>query len=87
MVATVSVTTGFVVIVKSRKSLPPGTVTEAGTMAAGSLLDNATTAPAGSAGQLRKTVPVVLTPPLTESGSMNRSVGTIGSTVNVALTE
>lgn len=59
---------------------PDGTVTLAGTEAAGLLLINLTENPADAAGPVRVTVPVEANPPITEVGLTEtpaRAVGTI----------
>jgi len=58
--------TGVVVISKVAELLPAGTVTVAGTRAlAGLLLTRVTTTPVCGAGSFRRTVPVVVRPPIT----------------------
>ena len=66
---------------------PAGTVTEAGTIAAGLLLASVTTAPPDAAGPLSVTVfKVVCVPPKTEPGNKVTAEGTGGSMVKVAVT-
>ena len=60
--------TGVVVTVKFAVVLPAATVTLAGTVAEGLVLDNATVMPSIGAGVFRVTVPVEELPPVTEAG-------------------
>ena len=59
---------GFVVMVNDAEVAPAGTVTDAGTVADGSLLDNEITAPPAGAGPFNVTVPVELAPPVAVVG-------------------
>ena len=60
--------TVLVFIVKLADDAFAATVTELGTVAAELALDNTTTAPAKSAGPVKLTVPVEVSPPVTVEG-------------------
>jgi hypothetical protein len=79
--------TAEVPIVKAGDTVAPAaTVTEAGTVAAGLLLDSVTTAPAAGAAPLSVTVfPVTDVPPWTEAEDKVRADGLGGCTVRVAV--
>ena len=70
MVRKVSAVTGEVVMLKFTDDCPAGTVTVAGTWAAGSLELKVTTVPPVGAVPVRVTVPVELVPPVTELGEI-----------------
>jgi hypothetical protein len=84
-VAVVAAATGDVVAVKSTEVAPPGTVTDPGTVTAGSLLVRPTISPPVGAGVPRVTVPMTDVPPITLDGVTATPVTAGGSTVNVAL--
>jgi hypothetical protein len=83
--AVVWLATPPVVIVKVADVLPAGTVTLAGSVAAGLPLDRVTTAPPVGAGALSVTVPVELAPPITVIGFRVTEdiVAACGTTVSV----
>jgi hypothetical protein len=85
IVAVVAAATGDVVAVKSTEVAPPGTVTDPGTVTAGSLLVRPTISPPVGAGVPRVTVPVTDVPPITLEGATATPVMAGGLTVNVAL--
>jgi len=87
IVTGVELKTTEVVISKLTVLAPADTVTDAGTVAAGLLLFNATMAPPVGAGAVRVTVPVEPEPPMTVAGSTFtelRDAGT-GLTVRMAV--
>jgi hypothetical protein len=72
--------------VKVALLLPDATVTDAGTVAAGSLLLSAITAPPVGAGPSRVAVPVELLPPVTLVGFKLKELrATAGKIVNIAV--
>jgi hypothetical protein len=79
--------TAVVVITNPALVAPAGTVMEAGTEAAGSLLERATTVPPEGAGPFSWTVfmPVIWLPPATVVGYSVSEDNAIGSTVKVAV--
>jgi hypothetical protein len=79
--------TAVVVIVNEGETVPPAaTVTEAGTVALGSLLESVTTAPSDGAGPLRVKVLSVVDPPPTTDVGDNVTAETLGcKTVKVAV--
>jgi hypothetical protein len=81
--------TAEVPIVKAGDTVAPAaTVTEAGTVAAGLLLDSVTTAPPVGAGPLRVTVfAVTEIPPRTDTEDKVRADGLGGCTVRVLVVE
>jgi hypothetical protein len=85
MTADVWLATLVVVMVKVVDMLPAGTVTLAGTVAAGSPLESVTTAPPEGAEVLSVTVPVELAPPVTLVGfrATEEKTADGGSTVSV----
>jgi hypothetical protein len=68
IVAVADDVTAIVVTVKFAAVLPAATVTLAGTVAEGLLLNNTTVMPPAGAAAFRVTVPVEETPPITEAG-------------------
>ena len=86
MVTEVEVATALLVLRLKLALVPPaGTVTLAGTTAAGSLLESVTCAPPAGAGAFSVTVPVEGLPPVTLVG-LTVSEETIGGiTVSVAI--
>jgi hypothetical protein len=86
MVTGVEVATALLVLRLKLALVPPaGTVTLAGTTAAGSLLESVTCAPPAGAGAFSVTVPVEGLPPVTLVG-LRASDETIGGiTVSVAI--
>ena len=75
MVTAILVLTAMVVMVKAGDTVvPPATVTDAGTVALGSLLVRATTTPPAGAGPFKLTVPDVETPPRTDDGEQGDDV-------------
>jgi hypothetical protein len=68
IVTEVEVVTALVLAVNVALAAPAPTVTLAGTVAAGALLERLTMAPPLGAGPLRVTVPVEVEPPLTLVG-------------------
>src|SRR6266852_1721931 len=90
MVAEVDACTAEVPIEKVALLDPEGTVTVAGTVAAGLLLERLTTAPVPEAGPVSVTVPCELEPPTTEVGLSTRletasGGGTVSEVVRVPL--
>lgn len=85
MTADVWLATALVVTVNVVDVLPAGTVTLAGTVAAGFPLESVTTAPPLGAAALSVTVPVELVPPVTLVGFSVTEASTAdgGSTVSV----
>src|SRR5579863_2862254 len=88
MVGVVLTVTTVVVIVNAGETVaPPATVTDAGTVALGSLLDSVTTAPPAGAGALRVTVlSVVDPPPTTDAGDKVTRETAGGDTVSASVT-
>jgi hypothetical protein len=86
MVTGIGVPTAVVFTLNVAVVAPPATVTLAGTVAAGLLLDSATMTPPDSAGTFSVTVPVEDLPPSTVAGFKDTvesaGVGTV--TINVA---
>jgi hypothetical protein len=62
---------------------PDGTVTDAGTVAAGRLLESATLEPPAGAATLMTTVPIDVLPATTELGVRVKLTGTGGVSVSV----
>jgi hypothetical protein len=84
MVTAILVLTAVVVMVKAGDTVvPPATVTDAGTVALGSLLVRATTTPLMGAGPFKLTVPDVETPPRTDDGVRVMTEAVNGPTVKV----
>ena len=77
--------TGVVVIVNVALVLPPGIVTEAGSLATDELSLNETTAPPLGAGPLSVTVPWDIFPPLTLVGFSVSALNADGVMVSVAV--
>src|SRR4030081_3292541 len=85
MVTGVDVGTGLVLRLKLAPVPPGGTVTPAGTVAAGLLLESATCAPPAGAGPFSVTVPEAGLPPVTLAGLMPSDEITAGTTVKAAV--
>src|SRR5713101_800258 len=84
IVTVVVAVTGEVVTGKEAIAAPGGTVTEAGTEAAGELLERRIITPSGPAGQGIVTWPVVGWPPITGLGWMTTCADPIGRTARPA---
>jgi hypothetical protein len=84
MVATAWELTPFVSTVNVPDFWPASTVTVAGTLADGLLLDKATVVPPGPAGPLRVAAPVEELPPVTVAGFKLREANVAGEMVSVA---
>lgn len=83
--AVVAAATGDVATVKPAEVAPPGTVTDAGAVAAGSLLVRPTISPPAGAVEPSVTVPETDAPPITLEGATATPVTAGGPTVSVAL--
>ena len=87
IVAGVAVETGVVPIGNVAEVLPAETVTEVETVATEELDDRATVTPPVGASPLRFTVPVALTPPVTDAGDTARPTSWGAVIVSVVLAD
>jgi len=82
--AVLAVTAEVVMVNAGETDAPPATVTEAGTVATGLVLESVTTALPAGAGPFKLTVPVVERPPRIAAGDKVTVEATSGMTVKVA---